>query len=640
VATTTYYLTTTASDLGTGSNWSNTLPTTAPGTTTLNSSIANEATENDFAYTPSGDPGANGGSGSQNYTVAVEINTANTDVTLEVLVCRVNSSGTEQHAPVSLGGPTTTSVGTMTYGPTSANTGTWASGDRLQVEFQWVNANKHGGDEVITQDIGSAGTSVTAPWGAITKTITGGVESDVAAALSVKKHYTLNEPVSVVDADVTSGLSVSPTAYYKFDESSGSLLDSANSNDLTVTAGTVTYGEDGVRADGNDAVSLGGDCELTATGFSPFTTGNDLSVAFWAKVPTGFSSGAVWCGDEASTDYPYSTLAPSGDNILFTFSPNLLGGSKTVTYTGANDGGWHHYAFAFDNSANTVDWWFDGASQTQSTGLTTDFATTDALRIGSGPNDTSYLDGRLDEFVLVENGLLTDADVSLLTHSEQDVAGALSVDKRYTLTGGVEADVAGTLSIDKKYTLTGAAEADVAQALSVSGPIEKTITGGVESDVAQSLAREKHYTFTGSTETDVAGSLTADKHYTITTGTEADVSGSLSVDKHYTLTNATEADVSGSLTTDKKYALTGAAEADVAGTLQPARAYTITGATEADVAAAIVAVRRYTLTGAVEQDLASALTYVGVPEDQQKKKPVGDWGVIERKKHLKVSTEP
>lgn len=161
---TTYYLTTTASDLSVpGDNWDNSMTTTAPGATTLNQSVANEATENDYGYTAAGVPGADGTSG--NYTVTVEVNTGNIELTLDCAVARVNSSGTVQGGPTtSDGGGQTASAGTKTYNFTSPSLGTWASGDRLRVTFTQVNANKHGGDEVCTHDIGSAGTRVSAPW--------------------------------------------------------------------------------------------------------------------------------------------------------------------------------------------------------------------------------------------------------------------------------------------------------------------------------------------------------------------------------------------------------------------------------------------------------------------------------------------
>lgn len=159
----TYYLTTTASDLGTGDNWSNRIQRTIPGTTTLVSSIANNSTENDLGFTPSGEPGDQGTSG--NYSASVEINATDGSTTLDLLIVRVNSSGTEQGSPVgSDGGAQTVAAGTLTYNWTSPSLGTWTAGDRLKVYWRWVNSDLHGQPEDSTQDIGSAGTTITAPW--------------------------------------------------------------------------------------------------------------------------------------------------------------------------------------------------------------------------------------------------------------------------------------------------------------------------------------------------------------------------------------------------------------------------------------------------------------------------------------------
>ena len=160
---TNYYLTTTASDLSVpGDNFDNEISESVPGTTTLAVQIAKSKSESDHGYSVAGNPGADGTSG--DFTVTVEINTGVGTTTLDIALARINSGGTVQSGPVSSdGGSQAASAGTKTYSFTAPALGTWAAGDRLRVDFNWNNTVMTNAD--ITQDIGSAGTRLSAPWG-------------------------------------------------------------------------------------------------------------------------------------------------------------------------------------------------------------------------------------------------------------------------------------------------------------------------------------------------------------------------------------------------------------------------------------------------------------------------------------------
>lgn len=157
---TSYYLTTTASDLGTGSNFSNTLPATAPGTTTLALSVATATTETDFGHTQPGIPGTGGVTG--DYDIRVAINTGNADLQLSVQIHRVNSAGTVQTSS-SASSEQTASAGEKTFTFLSQSLGTWAAGDRLRLDLILRDTSAHG-DESLTYDIGSAGVRISTPW--------------------------------------------------------------------------------------------------------------------------------------------------------------------------------------------------------------------------------------------------------------------------------------------------------------------------------------------------------------------------------------------------------------------------------------------------------------------------------------------
>lgn len=162
--TTTYYLTTTTSDLTTptGTHWNYALSETAPGATNVSNNVSNAGTppnEIDYAYTPSADPGTNGITG--DYTVTVVPNTTDASSTLYIQLHRINSSGTVQNSSSLSAGQTMGATRTFTF--SSLNLGTWASGDRLRVDFSQEGTAAHG-NATFDYSIGSTGTRIVCPW--------------------------------------------------------------------------------------------------------------------------------------------------------------------------------------------------------------------------------------------------------------------------------------------------------------------------------------------------------------------------------------------------------------------------------------------------------------------------------------------
>jgi hypothetical protein len=145
----TYYLSNTDSDLTGGADFSKELTTTAGGDVTITGStfsVSSGSTEVSYAWTPSGDPGTNGATG--NHTIEFDITTADTDIWLSCQIHRVNSSGTVQTSSsvTSEQQETTAQVYTFTF--TSQSLGTWASGDRLRVDYRFRSARPHGNSTV------------------------------------------------------------------------------------------------------------------------------------------------------------------------------------------------------------------------------------------------------------------------------------------------------------------------------------------------------------------------------------------------------------------------------------------------------------------------------------------------------------
>lgn len=159
----TYSLTLTASDLSVpGDNFDNELSRSPAAANTLAITVANTTTETDYGFTPSGDPGTDGGTGARTFTVIVEINTGNADLELDVQLHRITSSGTVQQSS-GFHGEQTATAGTKTYAFVSLDLGTWASGERLRADLKQRDTSIHG-NENLTYDVETGGTRVDVPW--------------------------------------------------------------------------------------------------------------------------------------------------------------------------------------------------------------------------------------------------------------------------------------------------------------------------------------------------------------------------------------------------------------------------------------------------------------------------------------------
>lgn len=159
----TYSLTNTNSDLSLpGDNFDKEMSRSPAAASTLAVTVATNTTETDAGYSPSADPGTDGGTGAQNYTVTAEINTGNNDLQLSVQLARVNSSGVQQSAS-GFSSEQQATAGAKTFTFNSLDLGTWAAGDRLRLELRLRDTSVHG-NENLTYDIETSGTRVDAPW--------------------------------------------------------------------------------------------------------------------------------------------------------------------------------------------------------------------------------------------------------------------------------------------------------------------------------------------------------------------------------------------------------------------------------------------------------------------------------------------
>lgn len=151
------------SDLAGGADFSRVLSTGTETPGTISVSVAAGAAEDSFGFTPANDPGAGGGSGSRPFTVEMDVRTANSNVSVQAFVARVNASGSVQMGPVSLGAAQSAgTVGVKTF-TGSTDLGTFASGDGLRVTYRFVNSDGVSAQSVII-GTGTGYAEVLAPW--------------------------------------------------------------------------------------------------------------------------------------------------------------------------------------------------------------------------------------------------------------------------------------------------------------------------------------------------------------------------------------------------------------------------------------------------------------------------------------------
>lgn len=135
-----YYPTTVTSDLSGGADFNRYMnPTTSFTSTGLTFATASAATEISYCFTVAASPSFVGAL-SGNYTVSIDIATANSNLTLSVQLNRINSAGTVQTAGGFATGQVLTTTGQKTFTFTALSLGTWAETDRLRLDVRIINA--------------------------------------------------------------------------------------------------------------------------------------------------------------------------------------------------------------------------------------------------------------------------------------------------------------------------------------------------------------------------------------------------------------------------------------------------------------------------------------------------------------------
>lgn len=147
-----------------------------------------------------------------------------------------------------------------------------------------------------------------------------------------------------------------PVAYYRLDETSGTIAHdiSGNGNNGTITGG-VTLGQPGAIADGDTAMKFNGSSGYIGTSYVQ-TSVTSYSIEAWVSTTDAPTGSVPIVSDRGSGSGLSLTLAMpfgSGGNVAFGCDSNgiFIGLQSSGEY---NDGKWHHVVGTWDGQSDVA----------------------------------------------------------------------------------------------------------------------------------------------------------------------------------------------------------------------------------------------------------------------------------------------
>jgi RHS repeat-associated protein len=227
------------------------------------------------------------------------------------------------------------------------------------------------------------------------------------------------------------GVSLSPNAYWKFNESSGTAADSSahgntltNNNTVTFSGGKLNNASNYVRANSQSFSIEDG----TWSGLDPTTS---FSTSFWVKLTSlpGASEYSVITKREGSTlDYRVmigeTVSGVDGIYALWTDNGTVVDPHYAECHSGANYfnsgdvGTWVHIALVVNAATQSCTAYKNGTATALTSAGSASSISQSAVRFDVGKNDTvSHMNGSLDDLAFWKNVELSSGDVATLYNS-------------------------------------------------------------------------------------------------------------------------------------------------------------------------------------------------------------------------------
>lgn len=195
-----------------------------------------------------------------------------------------------------------------------------------------------------------------------------------------------------------SGPAPGPVAHWALDDGTGTTaVDSVGGHDATLSGGGWVAGHLG------DAVSLNGSSDYLS---APDDDTLDLVDAFtlmgWVNNDTLSGYDLMFNKGDAGNDQNY-WLGTNGDEVTFGFHDGAFQEFETTT-ANLSAGTWYHLAATFDDAADTVTIYLDGALLVSQTTTAAPLANDGALYLGRSQHG-EYVDGALDDLRIFDYAL-------------------------------------------------------------------------------------------------------------------------------------------------------------------------------------------------------------------------------------------
>ena len=163
-------------------------------------------------------------------------------------------------------------------------------------------------------------------------------------------------------------LSLDPDIYWALDEDNGITDLSGNGRNGTANGG-VTIGGDAGLFGVNQGTNFDGTNDNITSSYAPFTNGTTRTFMGWAYRDTSGSYDVLFGSTGATNDAVIVYLASGTDD--FTFYPGGWDGASFVWPDAwPENARWVHWAFVFNETANTVDLYINGRLFEATTGIT------------------------------------------------------------------------------------------------------------------------------------------------------------------------------------------------------------------------------------------------------------------------------
>ncbi len=246
-------------------------------------------------------------------------------------------------------------------------------------------------------------------------------------------------------------LTDSPSLYWRLG-TNGLNDQSGNGHGGTAQGGVTIGGASGaLYGDSDAATDLDGSSQYVSSSYSPYANSTARTFEGWAYRSTSASVDMLFAGSGGAGGPPRMWIDPSATSVNFEAESNV-GTRATWAAAWPGDGQWVHWVLVFDEGADTVELYINGASKGVVAMPTSYHASPGTFQIAVENTSDHFFDGAFDEVAVYEYGLSADR---ILTHYRARLAGSESSSASASPTGTILLSGSRSESLSRSSTPTG-----------------------------------------------------------------------------------------------------------------------------------------------------------------------------------------